>query len=222
MGNADLTTANNLSFNYQYSAGIKGTCLESWGSKPYFNYNYNDLILGSEFAVSLWLDNSCNLFFTWNDVPEQPQRRVAEWAIILDLQQDGNKFAAKFFSAVYGGTLTLTTYYSGSTYTTLSYSSSMEHLKNPTVNPDPGEFHHVIVQRRYENSDGLTDFFLDGQLIETVTTNSPLSLNRAESSSKFKMWGLLKNGNNSRIDELRLYHRALTPEEIQILANENS
>jgi len=196
-GNANDTGENyngTWSGNEQYDTGKFGQAAKFNGSS-YIATPLTGNDFSGDITISVWIhnivDNSSNQQIIQNRYDEDSDYK-ASLALVLDFRN------SKRYIASYGG--------DGSAYYYCSYSLDGINFNIP---------HHLVAIRTNSN----IKLYLDGVLVNSTASGAIY-----KSNNKYYIGGNYSNnhfyGVNGLIDQVRIFNRALTAEEVAILYNE--
>ena len=203
----DFITGKTQGVDYEYIDGVAGKAINALNTVSLVNAEY-EMVLGSEFALSLWFNRKFDLFLSGGE--SNPSYSIQ---ITGDLDFGGQTYL-KVRSDSFYYTYSYSSYYSSYNY--ISYSSTTsEYTRQPSLLD--GQLHHVVIQRIYENTEATTEFYLDGIKVDAPTNNALLMTGREEISEVLTLFLRGTTQNNVAIDQMRVYHRSLSAAEIAAL-----
>lgn len=201
----NLTTQGVEGIDYEFITGIFNQGLNVLSTESFRNDNY-DLILGNEFCISLWINNSFDIFFTKSDLTNGIDYQIQ---LAANVSNNNNQSDINLFSN-----------YSRYVYNSYSsYYSINDFSSNDFVGQDitDGNFHHVLIQRKYDGLSATTEFYLDNMQVLSETSNSKVMVGETAIADRLILTTGLDVG---AIDNLRIYHRSISAEEVELLATE--
>jgi hypothetical protein len=190
--------------DYDFVAGKFGQAVNFLNNQRITNNSY-DLVIGSEFSISAWINRRGRL--NLSHYSADAQGNSESYYVDLIAQINPSSVDIWFNSHEYKYTASTSSSESSAIDNSQAYGHS-------TIG-----YVHVVVSREYDNTDCITKYYVNGEyagqdvLANALTTGNIKTFNTIDVTTKF-------GDPPGYVDNLRIYDRVLSAEEVQMLANE--
>lgn len=193
-----------IGIDYIFVAGKFGQAVNFPNDQRITNNSY-DLVIGNEFSISAWISRRGRLKLSHYFVDSQGNSESYYVDLIAHVNPSSvdiwfNSYEYKYIAS-----------------TSSSESSAIDNSQASTIS-ETG-YIHVVVSREYENTDCLTKYYVNGEyagqdvIANAITTGVTKTFDTIDVTTKF-------GDPPGYVDNLRIYDRALSAEEVQMLADE--